>query len=131
MWIEIAAQAACRLIKFDVYGSLDGIYAIDWNETSWVLSLWSSKRTNGQWGQSVGIALDLQDQKKIYVLADDFQPWGNGSELPRILKSMSIDDLPIAAQVASEAIRTGIEDYFPQLVENELTGRYQIGISLL
>jgi hypothetical protein len=130
MWTEIAAQAASKLIKFGVYGAQDGTYALDWNETTWVFSLWSSKRTNGQWGQSVGIALDLEDQKKIYVVADDFQPWGDGSELPLILKIMSVEDLPIAAQVASEALKNGVEDFFPQLMENECTGGYQIERSI-
>ena len=38
----------------------------------------------------------------------------------------------MATKVMTRGSRiAGIEDYFPQLVENELTGRYQIGISLL
>jgi hypothetical protein len=138
-WIEIAASTAQALIEYELKDQrCKRHFPINYEETHFVSELWGSERSGGsggQWGTRVSIALDvgnLQDYwapivaNKILVLADDFQPWGNGNEIPVILAKFDIADIVGAAQSAQYALISDLSERFDQLVENEVAGRYEI-----
>ena len=135
-WVEIAASTAQALIAYGLMADrAKRHFPINYEETRFVCELWGSKRSEGQWGTRVSIALDvgnLQDHespivaKKLLVLADDFQPWGDGNEIPVILVTFDLDNIVGASQAAQHAFSSDLSERFDQLIENEETGHYEI-----
>jgi hypothetical protein len=134
-WIEIATLTAQALITYELEtNQTKSHFTIDYAETRFVHELWGSKRSGGEWGTRISIALDvgnLDDEvsivpTKILVLADDFQPWGDGNEIPVILAVFDRNNIVGAAQESQRALISDLSERFDQLVENEDTGRYEI-----
>lgn len=152
-WIDISAVAAKALIAYELKTRKRDLDTIDYEEKRFVQYLWTSNRSEGEWGTDVSIALEVDPrvdelevesmagkmpsylrraavesapQGRLLVLASDYQPWGNGCEIPVVLGTFDRTNLVGAARAAQQALESDLDGHFDQLIENEETGRYEI-----
>ena len=83
--------------------------------------LWASKLSGGQWGTRVMIALS-PDEKSLFVMVDEYQPWGTGEEEPYKIATYPVGEIYQAFKLAFAAKESDFE--LCGLMEDEDSGRY-------
>lgn len=83
--------------------------------------LWTSKLSGGQWGQRAMVALS-PDEKSLFVLVDEYQPWGTGMEEPYKIATYPVGEIHKAFKLAFAAMESDFE--LCGLEEDEESGRY-------
>lgn len=120
-WIN-EAFAAAKTLALHFAGVIDLNRVFDEMDNDLLYShLWSTKLSGGQWGQYAFVALS-PDEKSLYVMVNEYQPWGTGMEEPHTVATLPVSELSKAIQFALAVMETDFELY--GLMEDEESGRY-------